>query len=237
MSFAYMPIYTGDYHRDTRHLTPEEHGIYMLLLMHCWDQKGPVPLDERRQCGLVNARSGGEIESMRRVLLEFFTRMEDGWYNKRMTEEITKAEMISGHRRAGALEKARRHRDALHHAQAVLKQSKSSASAGTPTPILTTTKESKPTVRSAHDAPPGFVSFWNAFPATRRRVAKSTCLAIWQREHCEAIADQIVGHVQAMAATPQWKDGYEPAPKTYLNQKRWNDELPVMATAKKVPQL
>lgn len=135
MSFQYMALFTGDYLRDTRHLTPEEHGVYLLLLMHCWDQKGPVPLDERRQCGLINARSGGEIESLRRVLAEFFTRMDDGWYNKRMSEEIAKCETISGHRRAGALEKARRQRDALRSAQAVLKQSMSNAPAGIPIPI------------------------------------------------------------------------------------------------------
>lgn len=95
MSFKFMPLYTGDYLRDTRHLTPEENGIYMSLLMHCWDQKGPVPLDERKQCGIVNARGGGEIESLRRVLSEFFTRAEDGWYNKRIGEEIARAEVIS----------------------------------------------------------------------------------------------------------------------------------------------
>src|SRR5262245_14561 len=95
MSFQYMPLYTGEYLRATRHLTPEEHGIYLLLLMHCWDLKEPVPLDERKQCGIVNARSGGEIESLRRVLREFFVRMDDGWYNKRIKKEIERFETIS----------------------------------------------------------------------------------------------------------------------------------------------
>lgn len=92
MSFSYFPFYTGDYLRDTRHLTPEEHGIYMLLLFYCWDQKGPAPLDERKLSGITNARSGGEIESMRRVLAEFFTRMDDGYYNKRVAEELIRVE-------------------------------------------------------------------------------------------------------------------------------------------------
>lgn len=104
MSFAYLPLYTGDYLRDTQHLSCSEHGIYIKFLMHCWDQKGPIPKDERKQSGICNARSGDEIEAMRRVRQEFFVMMEDGWYNPRMQQEIEKAENISGERsKAGKL--------------------------------------------------------------------------------------------------------------------------------------
>lgn len=95
MSFQYMPFYTGDYRRDTIHLSMAEHGCFCLLLMYYWDQKAPLPLDERRLMAICNARSGDEIEAMRRVLSEFFIRMEDGWYNKRMQREIEKAENLS----------------------------------------------------------------------------------------------------------------------------------------------
>jgi uncharacterized protein YdaU (DUF1376 family) len=101
MSFAYLPLYTGDYIRATRHLSPDEHGCYILLLIHCWDSCGPVPLDERRQQAIVNARGGGEIEALRSVLCEFFIRMDDGWYNKRLMEEIERWNAISS-KRAGA---------------------------------------------------------------------------------------------------------------------------------------
>ena len=98
MSFAYLPLYTGDYIRDTQHLSCSEHGIYLKMLIHCWDQKGPCPIDERRLMGIVNARSTDEIEAMRRVLLEFFVRMDDGWYNHRMQREIERCENISSSR-------------------------------------------------------------------------------------------------------------------------------------------
>jgi len=98
MSFAYLPLYTGDYIRDTQHLSCSEHGIYLKMLIHCWDQKGPVPLDERRLMGIVNARSTDEIEAMRRVLHEYFVRMDDGWYNRRMQREIERCENISSSR-------------------------------------------------------------------------------------------------------------------------------------------
>ncbi len=101
MSFAYLALYTGDYLRDTRHLSPMKHGIYLLLLMHCWDQKGPVPLDEQEAAGIANCRSQDEIEALRYVLARFFTRMDDGFYNHRMQKEIERAESIS-HARSDA---------------------------------------------------------------------------------------------------------------------------------------
>lgn len=98
MSFAYLPLYTGDYLRDTQHLSMSEHGAYLKLIMYCWDQKGPAPLDERRLMGIVNARSTDEIEAMRRVLAEFFVRMDDGHYNTRLQREIERAGSISAAR-------------------------------------------------------------------------------------------------------------------------------------------
>ena len=106
MSFAYMRLYTGDYLRDTQHLSCSEHGIYLKLLMYCWDQKGPVPLDERKQHGIVNARSGDEVEAVRRILAEFFVRMGDGHYNKRISEEIAECAQISSKRSAAGVKSA-----------------------------------------------------------------------------------------------------------------------------------
>lgn len=103
MSFAFMALYTGDYLRDTRHLSMAEHGCYLLLLMHCWDQRGPLPKDERKLIGICNARSSDEIEAMRRVVSEFFVEMTDGLYNPRMQKEIERAEAISGKRRVAGL--------------------------------------------------------------------------------------------------------------------------------------
>lgn len=92
MSFAYMPLYTGDYQRDTLHLSMLEHGAYLKLLMYCWDQQGPAPHDERKLMGICNARSKEEITAMQCVLAEFFIKMVDGWHNQRLAQELAKAE-------------------------------------------------------------------------------------------------------------------------------------------------
>ena len=127
MSFAYLPLYTGDYLRDTRHLSPLRHGVYLLLLMHCWDQKGPLPLDEQEIAGIANCRSADEIDALRYVVSRFFVQMEDGWYNKRIQTEIERAEVISRERSVAGRKG--------YEARAKQLPSKSQASASTPTPI------------------------------------------------------------------------------------------------------
>jgi hypothetical protein len=39
-------------------------------------------------------------------------------------------------------------------------------------------------------------------------------------EHVE----RIVSHVSRLKGTTQWLSGFEPAPMTYLNQRRWLDD-------------
>lgn len=182
MSFAYMPLFTGDYLRDTRHLTPLKHGIYILLLMHCWDQKGPVPLDEQEAAGIANCRSADEIDALRYVLDRYFTRMEDGHYNKRMSEILAHSEQLASFRRAGGLERARRMRDRVREAasstKALLKLSSSSAQAmheqvspsPSPSPSSSPSPVKAKTKTVGAFAPPGWVPQpeWDDFDAMRK---------------------------------------------------------------------
>ncbi len=131
MSFAFLPLYTGDYLRDTRHLTPLKHGVYLLLLMHSWDQKGPLPLDEQECAGIANCRSADEVDALRYILDRYFIRMDDGWYSKRMQAEIERASAISNKRKSAGAKG--------YQAKAKQLLSKSLASASTLTPTPTTT--------------------------------------------------------------------------------------------------
>lgn len=73
------------------------------------------------------------------------------------------------------------------------------------------------------DMPPGFMRFWAAWPKSARKVAKAACAKRWRSRGLEASADAIVENVRAMCASRQWRDGFEPAPMTYLSQERWQD--------------
>ena len=68
-----------------------------------------------------------------------------------------------------------------------------------------------------------FGRFWQTWPSSPRKVARAKCAEVWKRRGLDAVADQIVARVGAAKETEQWQRGYEPAPLTYLNQRRWED--------------
>ena len=145
MSFAYMPFFTGDYYRDTRHLSMLQHGAYRQLLDHCWDQRGPLPLDIERCYRICCAVSKEEQEAVRGIVSEFFILLDDGHYNKRIQQEIERANVLSG-KRSGAARERWKARDSLvdiaaHNASAMQVHSKSIACAPSPSPSPSPTSE------------------------------------------------------------------------------------------------
>lgn len=76
--------------------------------------------------------------------------------------------------------------------------------------------------------PPGFVSFWNAYPSAGRVDRKGTC-ARWIRDDCEALVVEIMAGLAKWKASARWvKNGgeYVCAPLVFINQRRWEADPP-----------
>jgi uncharacterized protein YdaU (DUF1376 family) len=96
MSRPWMSFWVGDYLADTAHLRVEEHGAYMLLIMHYW-RTGGLPSDEHA-LQRITRMTKAEWKRSRDVLRAFF---QDGWRHKRIDHELAEADRISAAGRAG----------------------------------------------------------------------------------------------------------------------------------------
>ena len=98
MNRPWMPLYVADYLADTGHLSTVEHGAYMLLIMHYW-QNGGLPNDDRRLARICRLTEP-EWAECREIIVDMF---DDGWRHKRIDAEAAKAEDISSKRTASAM--------------------------------------------------------------------------------------------------------------------------------------
>lgn len=91
---AWMPLWIGAYLADTTHLSRDEHGGYLLLLMAYWRARGPLPDDDKRLAAITKA-TPMEWRKLRPVLAEFFTVTNGTWRQKRIEIEMATADARS----------------------------------------------------------------------------------------------------------------------------------------------
>jgi len=103
---AWMPLYTGDYLRDTARLSTEQHGAYLLLIMDYW-VNGPLP-DDDAALGTIARMAPAAWKRMRRVLESFFQVRDGHWIHKRIDRERTRAFAIRELRSIAGKESAER---------------------------------------------------------------------------------------------------------------------------------
>lgn len=90
----YMQFYPGDYLRDTRHLTTEQHGAYLLLLMTMWNHEARLPNDPSKLARIAGV-------SLRRWhliaadIMPFFEIEGDALVQKRLVQDYQKAVSLS----------------------------------------------------------------------------------------------------------------------------------------------
>lgn len=94
----YMKLWVADYLADTTHLTRDEHGAYLLLLMAMWRAGGRLPADDARLAKIALA-SPKEWSAMRETLLGFFQRRGSLLTHKRVAQEMAKYETTSERRK------------------------------------------------------------------------------------------------------------------------------------------
>jgi uncharacterized protein YdaU (DUF1376 family) len=90
MMNAWYAHYTGDYGRDTAHLSLVQHGAYRLLLDHYYSTSGPLPADVTALYRICRAFDQAERDAVDHVLSKFFTLQDDGYHNARADMELVR---------------------------------------------------------------------------------------------------------------------------------------------------
>ncbi|ASS57599.1 hypothetical protein CHR56_25285 [Rhizobium leguminosarum bv. viciae] len=206
---AWMPLHIGDYLADTGHLTATEHGAYLLLIMHYW-QNGCLPENERIIARIAKL-TPEQWEESRDMLAMLFG---PGWTHKRIDAELSKADEIIEKRRAAAESRYSKGKSQTSDANAMHVQSKCS---DTGVPPFTDNQSSS--LRSEDARGPDFEIFWDAFP---NKIGKPSAEKAFSQAMKRASFDEIMAGVRTYAAKAddrQWC-----SPVKWLSDDRWKDQ-------------
>lgn len=224
-----MQFYVADYLGDTRHLTTEQHGAYLLLLMAMWRANGVLPNEPAklaRIAGLTASRWAKICDDV----MAFFDIYEDGITQGRLAAELAianeKSEKRSQAGKAGARAKSLKdNKAASANASRLLKHSPE------PEPELDieayASCPAKPNVVPKDDL---FSEAWKAYPAKGRERSKSQAKTrpIWKEAaRLAGGEDALLGAVRRYVRDDQTHKGEcgPPAFDKWLRDGRWEHWL------------
>ena len=206
-------FHIGDYLTHTVHLSDAEDLAYRRLLDLYYMSEKEIPLDTESVARKIRL----DLDITESVLNEFFERTETGYFNNRCHVEVTKYQhQVENNRQLGkrggrpSKTESKTESKAKDNPKKIQIQNKN---------INTSSK---------------FDEFWNAWPSSKRKVAKSECQKKWAKAGLDSVAETIIAQVNKLKVTEQWTGGYEPAPLTYINQRRWEDDAGTPAVGRRV---
>ncbi|WP_218239550.1 DUF1376 domain-containing protein [Pseudomonas sp. Choline-02u-1] len=233
-ALPYMQFYVADYLADTTHLTAEEHGAYMLLLFSYWQTGKPLRID---RLATVARIPNERWPSVADTLSEFFHVTETHWVQFRVEADleavnskvVTASNAGKASARAKALKKQQELNDRSTNVDDTLQRNGNHKDTDTDTD------------KNKNNTPPMvddlFPKFWKMYPNKKGKAAAEKA---WKKLKVTAdLFGQIAEGLAAQVVCEAWvKDGgqFIPHPATWLNGKRWEDEVKVASNVHPFPQ-
>jgi uncharacterized protein YdaU (DUF1376 family) len=224
--FPILPLCTDAYLADTTHLTNEEHGCYLLLLMFSWRNNRPLPDDDLKIARMLHITPGRWRTKIRPSLEPFFD-LSGGFFFQKKLEIFRAAAFLKREKNyangvRGGRPKPLNINDTIkpigsfEETQTEPKQKPSRAR------VLTTSHKPKesPHTPLGGDSLFGFSEWWDGYP---HKVGKGAAAKAYPKAHAAVGAAELLAGVQRYIANkPDDRPWCNPA--TWLNQQRWNDE-------------
>lgn len=225
-----MPFFVDAYLADTTHLSTEEHGAYLLLLMAMWRRGGGIPDDDKDNARMVGL-TPRQWSAMKPRVVCFFARTPDGgWTQKRLQKEweylVHRRSVAQANGRLGGRPIANETNDLTKPEG--LPQLKPDESSHTHTQLelpsgssISKTTFSRPKAKKSRIAySASFEEFWVTYP-TDRIMSKSEAFKAW-----EALTDEdqalAMASVRVFKAYCSQHPDYRPVHAVrYLSQRRF----------------
>jgi uncharacterized protein YdaU (DUF1376 family) len=109
----YMPLYIADYLSDTVHLSTQEHGAYLLLLMAYFQGQKPLPSADAR-LAIITKLPFEEWRNIRSAIAPFFQEVNGRWHHKRVDAEIARFKAKSEKSRQAGVASGKSRREHSH---------------------------------------------------------------------------------------------------------------------------
>lgn len=210
-------FHLGDYITHTTHLSDAEDLAYRRLLDLYYMSEKLIPLNTES----VSRKIRIDLDITESVLGEFFEHTENGYFNHRCHVEIAKYQaQVANNRQLGKRGGRPKKTESVIESEPKVNPKKIQNKINTITSVSPTTSR--------------FDEFWSAWPTSKRKVAKATCETKWLKLKLDNVADQIIAHINSIKGSEQWTTGYEPAPLTYINQRRWEDGVAEQTFSRRV---
>lgn len=215
--FPAIPIWTDSYLADTRHLSTEQHGAYMLLLMEAWRRPAcSLPDDDSILARLSGL--GDRWSENRETVMAFWDR--DGrrkeWTQKRLLKEREYVASKSRSQRDNAVRRWNKNKkgDATAMPKGMPNVCQTDAPTPTPTPTPTNIDMSETGVSNASQSPkkaraknaytPEYEALWKAYPSTEG-MGKMDGFKAWQKltpEEQAQVMDSLPAYKARLAKDP-----------------------------------
>ncbi|MFI8394175.1 MULTISPECIES: YdaU family protein [Pseudomonas] len=223
----------GDYHKKAGRLTMLEHGAYTLLLDACYDRERFPTLEEA--IDWCWARNKEEIDAVELVLRKFFELVDGVYIQARIQDEVAAyhATALKNKEIAEKREEAKR----TKRAPLVHEASTDGHLTNNHKPL--TINQEPVDQKTPAQAPTEdlFPKFWKMYPNKKGKAAAEKA---WKKLKVTAdLFGQIAEGLAAQVVCEAWvKDGgqFIPHPATWLNGKRWEDEVKVASNVHPFPQ-
>ena len=213
----WFKFHIGDYITHTTHLADAEDLAYRRLLDLYYMSEKPIPLDTQSVARKIRL----DLDITESVLVEFFEKDVDGYRNSRCDAEIAKYQhQVENNRSLGKRGGRPKKTESITETEPKVNPKKN--------------KNKNKNISSVTSTSARFNDFWSMWPASKRKVARSECEKKWDKQDLDMVADVIIANVKKLKTTEQWTSGFDPAPLTYINQRRWEDDDGQQAPARRV---